>query len=188
MGWAWVAHQGGSFDSGGAASGTNQIAELTAILRAVEAHPGAEPLLIESDSQYAIRCASEWIHNWKRNCWKNSQKKPVANAELIQAIDAAITGREGPVRFRWVRGHVGNHFNERADELAGLAAAEWAAGRGEVRDDLLAAPETAPAVAPGVASASTANAASAATPSASASTPTPRQPRPAQEWNEETLF
>ncbi len=52
IGWAWINHDG-SFDSGGAASGTNQVAELTALLQAVRAHPGADPLLIESDSQYA---------------------------------------------------------------------------------------------------------------------------------------
>ena len=136
IGWAWIAHDGGRFDSGGAASGTNQVAELTALLRAIEAHPGAEPLLIESDSQYAIRCASEWIHGWKRKGWRTASGDPVKNLELIRSIDAAISGREGPVRFRWVRGHVGNPFNERADQLAGLAAQDWAAGRGGV-DELL---------------------------------------------------
>ncbi|WP_425955380.1 ribonuclease H family protein [Xylanimonas sp. McL0601] len=137
IGWAWVNHEGGRFDSGGAASGTNQVAELTAVLRAVEAHPGAEPLLIESDSQYAIRCSSEWLEGWRRKGWRTASGGPVKNLELVQAIDAAITRRPGPVRFRWVRGHVGNPFNERADELAGLAATEWAAGRGEVGSVLI---------------------------------------------------
>ncbi|GAB2468836.1 ribonuclease H family protein [Xylanimonas ulmi] len=138
IGWAWIDHEGGRFDSGGAASGTNQIAELTAVLRAVEAHPGPEPLLIESDSQYAIRCSSEWLEGWRRKGWRTASGSPVKNLELVQAIDAAITGREGPVRFRWVRGHVGNPFNERADELAGHAAEDWAAGRGEVGSVLIA--------------------------------------------------
>ncbi len=132
IGWAWIAHEGGRFDSGGAASGTNQIAELTALLRAIEAHPGDEPLLIESDSQYAIRCASEWLDGWKRKGWRTASGGPVKNLELIRSIDQAIAARPGPVRFRWVRGHVGNPFNERADQLAGLAARDWAAGRGEV--------------------------------------------------------
>jgi ribonuclease HI len=138
IGWAWVAHDGGRFDSGGAASGTNQVAELTAVLRAVEANPGPEPLLIEADSQYAIRCASEWIEGWRRKGWRTASGSPVKNLELVRAIDRAITDREGPVRFRWVRGHVGNPFNERADELAGLAARDWAAGRGEIGSVLIA--------------------------------------------------
>jgi ribonuclease HI len=139
IGWAWVDHAGGRFDSGGAAVGTNQIAELTAVLRAVEAHPGDEPLLIEADSQYAIRCASEWLPGWKRKGWRTASGGPVKNLELVRAIDAAITARPGPVRFHWVRGHVGNPFNERADELAGIAARDWEAGRGDVGHELLAA-------------------------------------------------
>ncbi len=130
IGWAWINHDG-TFDSGGAASGTNQIAELTALLQALRAHPGAEPLLVESDSQYAIKCASEWVVAWKRKGWRTAGGTPVKNLSLVQAIDEVITGREGPVRFRWVRGHVGDPFNERADQLAGLAARDWAAGRGE---------------------------------------------------------
>jgi len=56
----------------------------------------------------------------------------VKNLALIQAIDAAISGRAGEVRFAWVRGHVGNHCNELADELAGVAALAAASGLPEV--------------------------------------------------------
>ncbi|MCE5289192.1 MAG: ribonuclease HI [Nocardiaceae bacterium] len=121
IGWAWVNHNGPSA-SGGAPVGTNQIAELRAVLEAIRAHGGDEPLLIESDSQYAIKCASEWIHGWKRKNWRTADGKPVKNLELIQGIDSAINSRKGPVRFRWVRGHVGNYYNEQADQLAGEAA------------------------------------------------------------------
>ncbi|MDJ0393777.1 ribonuclease H [Rhodococcus sp. G-MC3] len=126
IGWAWVDHTGPSA-SGGEPSGTNQIAELRALLEAVLAHPGDEPMLIESDSQYAIKCASEWLPGWKRKGWKTAGGSPVSNLELIKNIDRAITERTGPVRFRWVRGHVGNHFNEAADVLAGEAARAVAA-------------------------------------------------------------
>ena len=44
------------------------------------------------------------------------------NLTLIQDIDREIAERSGPVRFHWVRGHVGNHFNEMADKLAAEAA------------------------------------------------------------------
>lgn len=139
IGWAWVNHAGG-FDSGGGRSGTNQIAELRAVLEAVTAHPGPVPLLIEADSQYAIRCASEWLPTWKRKGWRTASGAPVQNVELIQAIDAAITERSGPVKFRWVRAHIGHKFNERADQLARLAATDWAAGRGDVAATLDAWP------------------------------------------------
>lgn len=121
IGWAWANHDG-THDSGGHESGTNQIAELMAVLEAVRAHPGDEPLTIQADSQYAIKCSSEWIHGWRRKGWRTASGGPVQNLELIRAIDAAITSRPGGVTFVWVRGHRGDEFNERADELAGIAA------------------------------------------------------------------
>ncbi len=127
IGWAWVNHEGSS-GSGGASAGTNQIAELWAVLEAIKAHPGTEELLIESDSQYAIKCASVWLPGWRRKGWRTASGTAVKNLALIQAIDAAIVGRPGEVRFAWVRGHVGNHCNELADELAGIAAVAAASG------------------------------------------------------------
>ncbi|WP_243738346.1 ribonuclease H family protein [Cellulomonas shaoxiangyii] len=121
IGWAWVNHDGTSA-SGGARSGTNQVAELMAVLEAVLAHPGDEPLRVVADSQYAIKCASEWLPGWKRKGWRTAGGGPVQNLGLVQAIDRAITDRTGPVTFGWVRGHTGDRFNERADELAGVAA------------------------------------------------------------------
>lgn len=129
MGWAWADHideagnahehnHTGNADAGGATNGTNQIGELCAVLEALRAHPGSEPLTIESDSQYAINCATTWIHGWKKNGWKNSKKEPVKNAELIRAIDSEICKRKGSVKFVWVKGHAGNAGNEKVDELA----------------------------------------------------------------------
>lgn len=129
MGWAWADHtdeagnaqehhHAGNADAGGATNGTNQIGELCAVLEALRAHPGSESLTIESDSQYAINCATTWIHGWKKNGWKNSKKEPVKNADLIRAIDAEITKREGTVKFVWIKGHAGNAGNEKVDYLA----------------------------------------------------------------------
>lgn len=121
IGWAWVNHAG-TEASAGHHTGTNQVAELSAVLDAIVAHPGQEPLLIESDSQYAINCASKWVRGWKAKGWKTASGEPVKNLPLVKAIDAAITARSGAVQFRWVKGHAGNTHNERADRLAGLAA------------------------------------------------------------------
>lgn len=128
IGWAWVDHDGGSA-AGGLAVGTNQIAELMAVHEAVLAHPGAEPLRIESDSLYAIKCASVWVSGWRRKGWRTASGGPVQNLALVQGIDRAITERPGAVTFEWVRGHDGNRFNEEADRLAGIAAREAQAGR-----------------------------------------------------------
>ena len=141
-GWAWVNHDGTS-GSGGVASGTNQLAELMAVREAIRSHPGTEPLQIESDSQYAIKCASVWVAGWKRKGWRTASGGPVQNLAVVQAIERAIAERGGPVAFSWVRGHVGDEFNERADELAGQAARRALSGVGcapaavQVEPDLL---------------------------------------------------
>ena len=137
IGWAWINHAGGQFDSGGAARGNDQVAALSALLRAIEAHPGSEPLLVESGSQYAVRSVAEWSEGWKRNGWRSPSGEPVPNLDLVRGVDRAVTERTGPVRFHWVRGHVGNPYNERVDQLAGFAAEEWAAGRGGVGEMLV---------------------------------------------------
>ena len=129
MGWAWADHQGGDADAGGASNGTNQIGELCAVLQALRAHPGERPLVIETDSQYAINCSTTWVPGWKKKGWKNSQGKPVKNRPLIEAIDQEIQARQGSVRFVWVKGHAGDTFNEKVDTLArGYATA---AGKGD---------------------------------------------------------
>ena len=145
MGWGWADHElatGGKpghhhdsdCDAGGATNGTNQIDELCAVLEALRAHPGSEPLVIETDSQYAINCSTTWVHGWKKNGWKNSQKKPVKNADLIRAIDAEISKRPGPVKFVWVKGHAGNAGNEKVDELARTYAGDC---RSKIREGYL---------------------------------------------------
>ena len=127
IGWAWANHDGSSA-SGGHPAGTNQIAELMAVLEAIRSHPGDQPLVIQADSQYAIKCSSDWVAGWKRKGWRTAGGGPVQNLALIQSIEAAIAERPGAVTFVWVRGHQGDEFNERADELAGIAARGVRAG------------------------------------------------------------
>ena len=84
---------------------TNNIAELTAVLRAVEAAPDDVPgLLVHTDSQYAIGVLSK---GWKAK----------ANQELVAKIKHALKERPR-VRLSYVPGHSGVPMNERADELA----------------------------------------------------------------------
>jgi ribonuclease HI len=93
---------------------------------ALEALTRPAAVEIHTDSQYVKDGISKWIHGWKRNGWKTSDKKPVKNAELWQAlIDAAAPHR---VEWVWVKGHAGHPDNERADKLASDAA--FAAAKG----------------------------------------------------------
>ena len=129
MGWGWANHSDRSSDAGGATNGTNQIGELCAVLEALRAHHGAPELVIETDSQYAINCSTTWVHNWKRNGWRNSAKQPVKNVELIKAIDFEMHHRPGSVSFKWVKGHAGNEFNEIVDDLARGYAGDAQSGK-----------------------------------------------------------
>ncbi|MDR3151885.1 MAG: ribonuclease HI [Bifidobacteriaceae bacterium] len=127
IGWAWADREG-NFECGGYNKGTNQIAELTALLQALWAFREENELLIESDSQYAINCASVWVHSWRRNGWRGSNKKQISNINLIKAISKEMFQRNDNVKFKWVKGHAGDLFNEKVDTLANSAAKKWQAG------------------------------------------------------------
>lgn len=87
--------------------GTNNIAELTAILRGLQVLPRDRPVVVYSDSSYAIGLLSQ---NWKAK----------ANQELVAALRRLL--REFPaVHFVKVAGHAGVPENERCDELARAA-------------------------------------------------------------------
>lgn len=85
--------------------GTNNIAELTAILRVAERlEKEARTIEIRTDSQYAIGLLSK---GWKAK----------ANQALVAQCRAALS-RVSSVRFSYVAGHAGEPGNERADALA----------------------------------------------------------------------
>jgi ribonuclease HI len=84
---------------------TNNIAELTAILRATElASELQRPLRLYTDSQYSIGVLTQ---GWKVR----------ANRELVRAVRKALDAHPDAKLFH-VRGHRGVTLNEHADELA----------------------------------------------------------------------
>ena len=101
---------------GGEADTTNNRMELTAVIRALEALKRPAKVLVHTDSQYVQKGISAWIHNWKRNGWKTSDKKPVKNADLWQILDSLAARHT--IQWVWVKGHAGNPGNERVDRLA----------------------------------------------------------------------
>jgi ribonuclease HI len=112
---------------GGEADTTNNRMELTAAIEALNALRRPCEIELHTDSQYMRDGITKWIHGWKRNGWRTSAKKPVKNAELWQALDAAIQRHE--VSWHWVKGHAGHDLNERADELANEGMAPYKARR-----------------------------------------------------------
>ena len=113
---------------GGEAATTNNRMELMGAISALEALKGPSHVDLHTDSEYVQKGISTWIHGWKRNGWRTSAKKPVANAELWQRLDAAQQRHE--VVWHWLRGHAGHAENERADELAREGMAPFKHGGG----------------------------------------------------------
>jgi len=101
---------------GGESATTNNRMELTAVIRALEALTRPSGIDLHTDSQYVKNGIETWIHNWKKNGWKTSDKKPVKNADLWRELDVLAARHD--IRWHWVKGHNGHAGNERADSLA----------------------------------------------------------------------
>lgn len=127
-GWAYVVIQDGlvaAEEWGGERNTTNNRMELLAVIRALKALQarGDPPkdLTLYTDSQYVQKGISEWIHNWKKNAWRTSDKKPVKNQDLWMDLDDRAAAFS--IAWKWVKGHAGNEYNERCDALTQKAIA-----------------------------------------------------------------
>jgi ribonuclease HI len=136
-GWAFVILSGGSVTiekNGGDPNTTNNRMELTAVIRALETLPmitdtgtgdngsggPIDGITVFTDSQYVQKGISEWIAGWKRKGWVRPTKQPVKNVDLWKQLDelAVTLAAAYPLKWKWVKGHVGNPLNERCDALA----------------------------------------------------------------------
>ncbi|SEG69711.1 RNase HI [Actinacidiphila yanglinensis] len=145
-GWGWVMADGSGepdrWAAGPLGTATNNVAELTALEELLTTVDPAVPLEVRMDSQYAMKAVTSWLPGWKRNGWKNSAGKPVANQELVVRIDALLAGRA--VEFRYVPAHQvgGDRLNDFADRAASQAASTQQAASSAVGSP---APPPAPA-------------------------------------------
>jgi ribonuclease HI len=109
---------------------TNNRMELRAVIAALEAVPGlsggsglpapvpdavSARITVVTDSQYVQKGITQWVHNWKKNEWQTSDRKPVKNRDLWERLDRLSSGLA--LRWAWVRGHAGNELNERCDRM-----------------------------------------------------------------------
>ncbi len=101
---------------------TNNRMEMMATLEGLHfVHSTRQDLVeckvhVKTDSQYVLKGMTEWIGGWQKRNWIGSNKKPVLNRDLWEALLEASQGLQ--VSYEYVRGHVGIAGNERADEIA----------------------------------------------------------------------
>ena len=107
---------------GFASNTTNNIMELTAVIKSIELLKEPCQITVFTDSKYVQNGISTWIHGWKKNGWKTSNKKSVKNKNLWLALDNQAAKHN--ISWEWVKGHSGHPLNERADELANQAIDE----------------------------------------------------------------
>ena len=102
------------------ANTTNNRMELMATIMGLNALTRSMPIDLHTDSRYVMNGVQEWMPLWKANGWKTASKKPVANQDLWQQLDEAVSRHR--IRWHWIKGHAGDEFNERCDRLARTAA------------------------------------------------------------------
>ncbi|NLM48202.1 MAG: ribonuclease HI [Epulopiscium sp.] len=115
-GWAAVFVNGEEL-SGGDRATTNNRMEMKAVIEALKNTPPGAHVKIYSDSAYIINCFNQkWIDKWEKNGWMTSSNKAVENKDLW--LEIRQLEKERKVEWIKVKGHSGNPWNERADQLA----------------------------------------------------------------------
>ncbi len=111
---------------------TNQRAELSAIYQAVQIvqernlWKAADKICFYTDSQYAIKCITEWGPGWQAKGWKKRDGKPIEHLDLLKPL-IQLRSEKGPkFSLRYVEAHQSAvrsqqfpwRWNARADALA----------------------------------------------------------------------
>lgn len=106
---------------------TNNCMELTAVVKAIK-HAVDIPLneyqreiQIFSDSAYVINSLEQgWLLFWANNDWKTKTGYEIKNKELWQQLYELVYqgSKYNKFKFKKVKGHSGDKYNELVDRLA----------------------------------------------------------------------
>jgi ribonuclease HI len=99
--------------SGSADHTTNNQMELRAAIESIKSVKKKVKIVIHTDSQYVKNGITVWIKGWVKNNWN---KGKVKNIELWKELLEESSKHE--IVWKWVKGHSGVDYNERADRLA----------------------------------------------------------------------
>lgn len=102
-------------------NGTNNTAELNALYQALllAEHylSQGKSVHIHSDSQYSIKCISEWAYGWKSKGWVKKTGE-IKNLEIIQQAHTLFDSLKDRLKLSHVSAHVGIEGNELADRMS----------------------------------------------------------------------
>ena len=101
---------------GGENETTNNRMEMTAVIQALNICKEDKDISLYTDSKYIINGVNGWLSKWKTNNWKTSSKKDVKNKDLWIKLDQLLIDK--CIKFNFVKGHSGDIYNEKADQLA----------------------------------------------------------------------
>ena len=106
--------------SGGESLTTNNRMELMGPIEGLRSLVARRTAEIYSDSAYVVNCfRDKWYEAWRKNDWRNKQKKLIDNRDLWEALLAQVERHD--VTWHKVAGHSGHSLNDRADALARAA-------------------------------------------------------------------
>lgn len=96
---------------------TNNRMELLSVIVGLESlKSGGNEVTIYSDSKYVVDAVEQkWLFVWVKKGFKG-KKNPDLWKRFLEVYP------KNNVKFIWVKGHAGNKYNERCDELAVEAA------------------------------------------------------------------
>ena len=97
---------------------TNNRMELTAAIEAIGSLEKPARIVLYTDSTYLKQGITTWMPAWRRAGWKR-KSGALKNVDLWKALAGMVDRHR--IDWRWVKGHAGNRWNERADELASAA-------------------------------------------------------------------
>lgn len=118
---------------------TNNRMEIVAMLEGLRALKRPVNVTVITDSKYLKNSIGNWndgkpcqpkgwVVGWRGNGWRRKDGA-LKNVDLWKALWTECE-KQKSVRMRWVRGHSGDHYNERCDVLAteartGRPAPSW---------------------------------------------------------------
>ena len=103
---------------------TNNKMELLAVIKALEILKEPCDISVHSDSAYVVNAYNQgWIDSWKLKGWTRGKSGALKKKELWKRLDELVKTHK--VKFVKVKGHNGDEYNTKCDDLVNQAMDEY---------------------------------------------------------------